>query len=680
MSIPRPAVLVLFLLVQAWMITSVSAQEQRLPSQRHSASVQAPEDIPQEILPPVNGDSLRASSRTDQIGPYRFGKILKTQLTPQQHGSWEQLPDGHQLWRLRIRSQNARSLSLAFSTFQLPKDAELFVYGPDRSLVRGPYTQTDATAGQLWTPIVTGETLIVELEIPRNRHSELALTIGKIVHGYRSLRPSPQDGTSSKAGSCNLDVACEEADPWREQVRSVGRYTFQSGSFSSRCTGSLVNNTANDGTPYFLTAEHCISSPEQAQSMVFYWNYQNKTCRPPGSPENGEVTDDSLTAQTSSGAILRARYGNTHEDGRISGKPDLALVEINDEIPLSYQLYFNGWSRRDTTTRRSVTIHHPQGHGKRISFDEDPSTITAYGSQGGGDTHLRIGNWELGTTEGGSSGAPLYNRNQRVIGVLSGGLAGCDGDGDIGDNNDPDWYGRIAPGFENGDYQGATLADWLNPNGSGAMVLDGRNLTNDSAPPAPATQFQVAEVTPDSITLSWVAPGDDGREGTADQYLLRYRSKGPITTREQFNNATPVSDLPDPKSAGTLQRTTLSAKQDSSYYFALVTIDKVGNASPLASIERDVTPVQALRIVTPPQPNPTTARTTVRFVVRRSQRVRVTLYDALGRRVRKLYDDEATAFQRQTVSANLSGLSSGVYFLHLRGKRKGLTQKIVVVR
>ena len=36
-----------------------------------------------------------------------------------------------------------------------------------------------------------------------------------------------------------------------------------------------------------------------------------------------------------------------------------------------------------------------------------------------------IRGWDIGSTEGGSSGAPLFNAGQRVIGLLSGGIARC---------------------------------------------------------------------------------------------------------------------------------------------------------------------------------------------------------------------------------------------------------------
>lgn len=788
-----------------WLVGAVAhpalAQDRaQLPSERHP-SVQPIQSVARHTLPPVDTEALRAEdrSRRGQIAPYRYGKVVDTNLRPGRDGTWERLPGGHWLWRLRLRSREAQSLSVAFTTFRLPAGARLFVYGPDRTLVRGPYTREDATAGALRTPIVRGESATIEVTVPSGARSSLRLVIGRVVHGYRPLRPSESDGFA-KSGDCNIDVACEEADPWHKQVRSVGGYGFTRGEDALLCTGSLVNNTAEDKTPYFLTAEHCVGSESDAQDMVFYWNYQNKTCRDPGSSESGEVTSDDPLDQTSSGAILRARYGSTHEDGGIAGKPDLTLVEIDDDIPFDYGLYFSGWNWRDQRTQESVTIHHPSGHGKRISFDRDPTSIDAFGGYTGepDDTHLRIGNWELGTTERGSSGSPLFDTDKRVVGVLSGGLAGC-GSGTSGaeDNNEPDWYGRLHAGFNRGDYGNTTLADWLDPTNSGARVLDGLAQADldDDTPPARIDDLTVADTDTTSMTLTWTAPGDDGNEGTALRYDLRYSTSpidseadfdaavkatqlpspkeaqtqqsttvrglvpdstyyfairavdngrnqsalgggqtgtvlpdrippapisdfriaavntsdltvtlewtatgddqrrgvarsydlryasSPIETTGDFQNASPVSGLPDPDTASTLETIRLAEsdglEQGQSYYFAVRARDNSGNASPRQTTDQKAVLAEDITVTD----GTAAASQGIRFVVKETQNVRVVLYDLLGRQVGVLFDRRVQEGFEQVARVNAvrRGLSSGPYFLRFEGESFTKTRKIMIV-
>ena len=560
-----------------------------LPSQQHP-SVQAAATVPLKTMPSVDEAALRAEDRElrGRVGPHRYGTVVDTRFSPEQHGSWERLPSGNWLWRLRIRSRGAKSLSIAFTQFDLPDGATLFVRGPDGDLVRGPYTRRDATNGQHRTPLVHGDQLMIEMEVPRSLRSQVALTIGNVVHGYRSLQPSPTAEREQQSASCHLDVTCDQADPWRDQVRSVALVSYQKGGSTFVCSGSLLNNANEDHTPYFLTAEHCVNSPEVANSMVFYWNYQSESCRPPGSAESGARIGEDPTEQTSSGAILRTRYGNTHRGQGIDGKSDLALVEIDDRIPLSYNVYFNGWARPESPAFKNVSIHHPQGHGKRISFDQDQSSITGWGEYPqatSGRTHFYLSEWETGIIEGGSSGGPLFNPNHRVIGVLSGASRqlACNAGAP---NNRPSWYGRITPGFENGDYQDATLADYLAPNNPDLVTtLNGLPQTDpdDNMAPARVNDLSVSRIDTTAMTVEWTAPGDDGNQGVAYEHDLRYVTT-PITTEADFKKATRVPGLPFPKPAGTPQEKRVTGlRPDSTYYFAFRATGDGQNTSPLGT-------------------------------------------------------------------------------------------------
>jgi len=93
-----------------------------------------------------------------------------------------------------------------------------------------------------------------------------------------------------------------------------------------------------------------------------------------------------------------------------------------------------------------------------------------------------------------------------------------------------------------------------------------------------------------------------------------------------------------------------------------------------------VTPVSALRVTTPPSPNPSRERTRLRFVVEREQTVRAALYDALGRRVTVLLDEEVPPFRQQRITTDVSNLASGIYFLRIRGETAARTERVSVVK
>jgi hypothetical protein len=91
------------------------------------------------------------------------------------------------------------------------------------------------------------------------------------------------------------------------------------------CTGSMINNTANDGKNYFLTAFHCGVTSANAASLVCYWNYQRTTCGSGSGP---------LT-QFTSGSTWRAGYSNS----------DFTLVELNSAPNLAWGITHAGWNR-----------------------------------------------------------------------------------------------------------------------------------------------------------------------------------------------------------------------------------------------------------------------------------------------------------------------------------------------
>ncbi len=427
------------------------------------------ESVPVENMPRVDVERALEKAREREKnrgdGVYRFAEAIAVEITPENAGVWEQLADGSSVWRLRVRSEEAQSLNLGFRTYRMPPGGSLAVFPPDRDgerPIRDFTAQDNEAHGELWTPLMRSDELALEVVLPPGQRDELALKLSRVNHGFRGLKAGKIGGDTS--GACNIDVACSGLpDPvgpliglYADQIRSVGAYTLGGVDF---CSGALINNTNNDNTPYFLTAEHCTVSPANAASMVVYFNFQNSTCRPPDSPQSGGVGDGDLT-QFSSGAIHRAE----------SAASDFCLVELDDPIPASYNVFFAGWDQSGAETDLSVAIHHPGVAEKRISFEFDPTTTTSYSgtSVPGNGTHVRVSDWDHGTTEGGSSGSPLFDDNGRIIGQLHGGGAACG-------NDLSDWYGRVSVSWSGGGTSATRLSDWLDPAGTALTTLDGIN-------------------------------------------------------------------------------------------------------------------------------------------------------------------------------------------------------------
>jgi hypothetical protein len=426
-------------------------------------AVQAPEVAPlsqvDAVAMPALDNAVLLAEEIQRAGPGvapRFAQPIPVSLTPANSGTWETLPDGSRLWRLRIQSPDAVSLNLGFAVYFMPPGGRLLLYKPDLAVVRGPFTAADNELhGQLWTPIIAGDEVVMEVVLPAAAQSQLRLELGSVNHGFREF------GKALLSGSCNVDVVCAAADglpqvdAWRDQIRAVAAISTGGGVF---CSGYLVNNTANDRRPYFITAYHCGITEWEAPSLVVYWNYQNSSCRQPGSPASGGSGDGALS-QFSTGSTLRASYAAS----------DVTLVELDDPIDAAFDVYWAGWDARPIDPISAAGIHHPNGEEKRISFESDPLATASYlGNTSPGDgTHLRVDDWDLGTTEPGSSGSPLFSQEGRVVGQLHGGYAACG-------NDEPDWYGRFAISWSGGGAPQTRLREWLDPLGTGVLVWDGR--------------------------------------------------------------------------------------------------------------------------------------------------------------------------------------------------------------
>jgi lysyl endopeptidase len=415
------------------------------------------------------------AAREEQDLAPRFAIPHTVHLTPATSGTWEELAGGLWLWRLRIRAEGAASLNLGFTRFRLPEGARLQLYSADLAHVVRPFTAADnKPRGELWTPVVPTDDLVVELTVPGPARADVELEIGQIGQGYRGFGAA--DLAKASSGSCNMDVACLNGnDPWWQTQRSVALTSLNGTLF---CTGSLVNNTSRDHKMYFITARHCEVTSANAASLVAYWNFQNSTCRTPGSAASGSNGDGTLN-QFQTGATFRAE----------NSASDFTLVELDDAADPAFHLHWEGWDHQSgdiscpqgscdqcNGTSLCAGIHQPNIAEKRITFSRQtiqPASWTD-GSSPGDGTHLWV-HWDptpvfppnpslsipAQVTEPGSSGSPLYDQANRFIGQLHGGPSAC---GQTGDNLS-DYYGRFSVSW-------TAAAAYLDPGNTGALFID----------------------------------------------------------------------------------------------------------------------------------------------------------------------------------------------------------------
>ncbi len=208
------------------------------------------------------------------------------------------------------------------------------------------------------------------------------------------------------AEDCHLDVTCYPE--WSNSATGVARITFERSEGSFICSGTLLNNSREDFTPYFLTAAHCVGTEEEARSVTAFWFYQTQTC-------NGELPDFQSVPYTEGARLLSTTGFRELRDP----EGDMTLLRLEGDLPDG--VWFQGWDADPQPLGAQVTgIHHPRsddwGFFKRISFGQiipDPSSGTFE------DDVYAVVSYAQGYTEEGSSGSALFNNPGTVVGALS---------------------------------------------------------------------------------------------------------------------------------------------------------------------------------------------------------------------------------------------------------------------
>ena len=373
-------------------------------------------------LPPLGHDELRPQVGLTPVGVHRSLPEGTAALSfadgaaqTTVAGAWQATIAGR-LWRLRVTSPGARVLRIHFQDFDIGT-GNVWVHGADGQ-VDGPYGGRGMYGdGNFWSDIVFGESAMIEyLPAPQAEPAEAApFRIAAVSHQYARGFIGAGGGAKTasalpekNAAGCHLDASCYSN--WSEEAAGVALIVFERNGNSFVCSGALLNDKVEGSyIPYFLTAAHCINTDAAARSVIAYWRYQTATCN--GFPPRLSGVPTSRGARllaAMDGALCTNDAGEETICAWQGG--DAALLRLAEDPPGG--AWFQGWTTADPLVGgRIVQIHHPDGSFKRISFGRVESR-----REGGFFNNV---SYEQGTVEPGSSGAPIFNENGRVVGVHS---------------------------------------------------------------------------------------------------------------------------------------------------------------------------------------------------------------------------------------------------------------------
>jgi len=437
-----------------------------------------------KTMPQLDVAALRkaAIAAVDKGEMMPAGKILSTDFSLENSGVWTILPNKDRVWRLFLTVPDAPATSLYYENFYIPEGAVLYVYNAEKTHLIGSFGAHNNNASQLFaTEIIYTSDCVLEYYEPANVKRRGHFTITGVSNVYNAPEPpaniqlkNPKCCGFGTSGSCNVNVNCPEGNSWANQKRAVARILIKDGASQGYCSGSLVNNGAQDCKNYFLTANHCGASVSAADKnqWIFYFNYQSAGCTNGSDPTPSTITGCAMRASSSNG---------TTSD--VTGS-DFLLVEFNSTIPAAYNVYYAGWDASGTGSNSGVGIHHPAGDIKKISTYSAALTSRRYYSQLPDNSHWQA-NWVAtvtnhSVTEGGSSGSPLFNSGGLIVGKLSGGPSGCT----VTAANKNDYYGKVSYDWtSNGASASQQLKPWLDPSNSGITSLAGKDACAVSSCP-----------------------------------------------------------------------------------------------------------------------------------------------------------------------------------------------------
>lgn len=331
----------------------------------------------------------------------------------------------------------AVSLNINFGPASLEINDTLLVLNEDFRAVQTFPGRLWKRKNQIWPASlpVYGSTIYLKLQSA----APARVRLYSLVYGFRDWRG--RDRGFGDSGPCNNNVNCGY-DEWTNEKRSV--VMLLTAGNTRKCSGVLLNTTANDGRPYLLTAYHCAVQ----SNNIFLFNYESPGCE----------AEDGPLSQVIQGCTVLSSYAPS----------DFTLVELSEAPPSEFFPFYSGWNRTlDLPSGGATGIHHPRGDVKKISFDNQNPTPAPYISSG--DTtrnHWHIQEWDSGTTEPVSSGSPLFDALHRVIGQLHGGQASCN-------FNFNDYYGTLFHSWTGGGTPATSLQSWLDPLNTGAVTISG---------------------------------------------------------------------------------------------------------------------------------------------------------------------------------------------------------------
>ncbi|HEX6178488.1 MAG TPA: hypothetical protein VF057_09010, partial [Thermoanaerobaculia bacterium] len=185
-------------------------------------------------------------------------------------------------WNGTIEAPGAAAVRLHFSNFFLPNNATITLSGAGESF---SYTGFGPDgSGDFWSNTLRGDTVNLRVEYRGNdlgrvmRALRFAVAeVGPISPRLPVADPQAGDQLCPYNEPCVLNASCVTLpSAVTTATKAVAMILFISGPYQYVCSGGLIaDSDPNTNIPYFMTANHCLSSNKEAQTVEAYFDYKS---------------------------------------------------------------------------------------------------------------------------------------------------------------------------------------------------------------------------------------------------------------------------------------------------------------------------------------------------------------------------------------------------------------------
>ncbi len=369
------------------------------------------------------------------------------------NGSFVSTTDGNTVWAIGYTAQGAQNLSVCLRNAQ---GCNVVVCSPDGKNI-WMSDDNNPTDTLIYSDIITTDSIVIMCHnAPSN------IRISSVYKGFRCIGKHNAAGGNKATGygassDCETSVACyTNIDNIKNAVCRLIAWSEKTGMYG---TGTLINNTQQNGDPLVLTSAHVLIMP--TTKIVARFGYEDNDCeRTTYTAKTDEITGATIVA-----------YDETS---------DMCLIRLTRRPNQEASPYWLGYNACNNTPQPTyLCVHHPRADAKMVSEENDNVVASTYkldktnmGNSFRTDFHWKVTRWDIGATEEGSSGCSITDAYGRVFGALSGGSATC---------NSPinDYFWRLDKAWSLTNDTLSSLSALLDPLNNGTtLLLDGLDWYN----------------------------------------------------------------------------------------------------------------------------------------------------------------------------------------------------------